>query len=95
MVLRLEKEMKMELIADNRLGVYIPQLVAESGLLSAGGIDAESVEILLSGPDTEWYWETWESVLNNFRTEKGEILFVGECGDVFLALPEEWEEWEE
>ena len=82
----------MELIADNHHGIYIPQIIAESGLLSVGGIDAESVEILLSGPDHEWYWETWDTVLNNFRTEKGEILHIGECGDVFLALPEECEE---
>ena len=60
----------MELIIDNHHGVYIPQLIAESGLLSAGGIDAESVEILMQGPDHEWYWDTWDTVLNNFRTEK-------------------------
>ena len=81
----------MQLIADNHWGTYIPQYVAESGILAAGGIDAESVEILLSGPDHEWYWETWESVLNNFRTESGEVLFLGECGDVFLARPDEEE----
>jgi len=85
----------MILIADNHLGVYLPQLIAESGLLSAGGIDAESVEILMQGPDHEWYWDTWDDVMNNFMTEKGEILFTNECGDLFLATPEEWEEWEE
>jgi len=82
----------MELIADNHLGIYAPQYVADSGILAAGGIDEGSVEILLNGPDHEWYWETWESVLNSFRTESGEILWLGECGDVFLALPEEVEE---
>ncbi len=82
----------MELVADNHWGIYIPQHVADSGILAAGGIDAESIEILKAGPDHEWYWETWDAVLNNFRTEKGEILWLGECGDVFLALPEEWEE---
>jgi hypothetical protein len=84
--------MEMKLVADNHLGVYIPQFIAESGLLSVGGIDMEDVEILLDGPDHEWYWETWDTVLNNFRTESGEILYTGECGDVFLALPEEVEE---
>ena len=84
----------MILIADNHLGVYLPQLVAESGLLSAGGIDASHVEILMKGPDHEWYWDTWDTVMNNFMTEKGEILVIGECGDLFLATPEEWEEEE-
>ena len=82
----------MELIADNSRGVYIPQHVAESGILAKGGIDAEDVEILLSGPDTEWYWEVWDSVLNNFETPEGQILYIGECGDVFLAFPEDCEE---
>ncbi len=82
----------MELVADNHWGIYIPQYIAESGLLSAGEIDAESIEILKAGPDHEWYWETWDAVLNNFRTKIGEILWLGECGDVFLALPEELEE---
>ena len=82
----------MQLVADNHHGVYIPQIIAESGLLSAGGIDAESVEILLSGPDHEEYWATWDTVLNNFRTESGEVLFIGECGDIFLARPDEVEE---
>ena len=82
----------MELIADNHHGVYIPQYIAESGILAAGGIGEGDIDILLKGPDHEWYWETWDTVLNNFRTERGEILWIGECGDVFLALPEEVEE---
>ena len=77
----------MELIADNHWGIYIPQFVAESGILS--GIDQEDIDILRAGPDHEWYWETWDAVLNNFRTEDGKILWIGECGDVFLAHPEE------
>ena len=79
----------MELIADNHYGVYVPQFVAESGILSEGGIDAESVEILLSGPDHAMYWETWDTVLNEFRMATGEVLWLGECGDVFLAHPKE------
>ena len=82
----------MELIADNHYGIYIPQHIAESGVLAVGGIDVEDVEILKMGPDHEWYWDVWDAVLNNFRTEKGEILYIGECGDVFLALPEECED---
>ena len=82
----------MELIADNHLGIYAPQYTAQSGILAVGGIGEESIEILLSGPDHKWYWETWETVLNEFRTNKGEILWLGECGDVFLAMPEEIEE---
>ena len=84
--------MKMMLVADNHMGIYIPKFIAESGLLSEGGIDAESVEILKMGPDHEWYWEVWDSVLNNFETPEGQILYIGECGDVFLAFPEDCEE---
>lgn len=82
----------MELIVDGGWGVYAPKMVAEYGWLREGGIDQEDIKVLLSGPDHELYWETWDHVLSNFRTEDGRILWVGECGDVFLAFPEEVEE---
>ena len=82
----------MEFIVEGGWGIYVPKMTAEYGWLSEGGIDIEDIKILLSGPDTEWYWDVWDAVLNNFRTEKGEILYIGECGDVFLAYPEEVEE---
>ena len=82
----------MEFIVDGGWGVYVPKMVAEYGWLSEGGINKEDIKILLEGPDHEWYWETWDIVLNNFKTQDGKVLFVGECGDVFLALPEECED---
>lgn len=81
----------MILIADNHLGVYAPQFIAESGLLEAGGINKSDVCVLTNGPEDEFYWEVWDVVFNEFKTSKGEILWVTENGDVFLAYPEEIE----
>ena len=81
----------MEFIVDSGFGVYVPKMTAEYGWLHVGGINQEDIDILLAGPDHEWYWETWERVLSDFRTEDGRVLWLGECGDVFLALPEEIE----
>jgi len=45
----------------------------------------------LFGPDDEWYWDAWDTVLNNAEFE-GRILHLGESGDLFLAWPEELED---
>lgn len=58
---------------DSNRGVYIPQTFAEDFLLDCDGrlykhvkgVSFNDLKILCAGPDTEWYWETWESVLNN------------------------------
>lgn len=49
-------------------GVYIPQLWCD-GMDKADaeriGVSWDDVETCLAGPDTEWYWDAWQSILDS------------------------------
>ena len=50
---------------------------------------------LETGPDdSDWYWETWEGVLNSaqFSDETGEIWYLRHDGDLFAATASDLEE---
>ena len=51
------------LIVNGQYGQYIPQIAAE--ILTEWGIDSQDLETLSAGPESPYYWETWERVLNN------------------------------
>lgn len=53
------------LYADSARGVYIPQYFAESIKREfVSGISCDQWTDL-TDPDCEWYWDTWDSVLDN------------------------------
>ena len=57
----------MELLCDSHHGHFIPQIMARR-LFDAGwsGIELGDVVELEADPyDSEWYWDTWDRVLNN------------------------------
>ena len=69
-------------LIDNVRGVYAPRVFAERyGHLLA----TDTREALLEGPDGEWYGETWDEVVADFRFPDGEELLVTESGDVMKA----------
>ena len=71
---------------DGHHGVYVPMEFAAS---FADDIDVDDREILLAGPDHEWYWETWDKVSQGMV--QGHHIHIGESGDVFLLTPAQWE----
>ena len=60
-------------------------------------VSEESVQTLLNGCDEEFYWESWEDVLNNLKIEiDGETYHMIQNQDVWLVPDEcmdELEEW--
>lgn len=59
------------ILSDSR-GIYIPRDFVtgdnnevEKSHCEKWGIKPDDAEILAAGPDREFYWETWESVLDN------------------------------
>lgn len=77
----------MELLFEDRRGVYIPQHFAEEikhHLFS--NVSDEQIEILRKGPDEELYWDTWSEVLDNaeYLDEHGNIWMLYQDGDVWL-----------
>lgn len=78
------------LFLDNR-GVYIPQNFAEEmklGLIK--GVSKQDWKDLEKGPDYEWYWETWDRVLNNayYEDDNGNIWRFWQDGDVWMYCEE-------
>lgn len=81
----------MYLYADSNRGVYIPQYFAESANRDFfTGISDSDWTDLAKGPDFEWYWETWDRVLDNAITVTGEVLH--QDGDLWLGSVEELSE---
>lgn len=89
----------MELLCDSHHGQYIPQIMARL-LFDAGwtGFDLEKVAELEAGPyEIEWYWDTWNDVLNSaqFTDEKGVVWYLHHDGDLFAATASDLEGMED
>lgn len=72
-------------LLDSARGVYIPQNFAELFNAADWGISEENKAILLCGPEHEYYWETWEEVLDSaeFTDKNGHIYRLHQDGDLF------------
>lgn len=72
---------------DGAHGQYVPQAFAQLyGEQSTMSVDDK--QILLTGPEHEYYWETWDTVLNNVTVTCNDVtynIYLGESGDVFLV----------
>jgi hypothetical protein len=60
-----------EILIDSAHGIYIPQYFAEAygtpdNFYNWGEIK-EDIDILLSGPDNEFYWDAYEDLINNAK----------------------------
>jgi len=80
------------LYADSARGIYIPQFFAESIRREfVQGVSIDDWRILEAGPESEWHWETWESVLNSATIHHAGIDYVlWQDGDLWL-VPSDWQ----
>ena len=75
---------KMTLVVDGHHGQYIPQIFAEQ--FPEWFNDINDLQDLLIGPDSGYYWETWDNVLCS--EHDGQFLTIGEGGnDLFICAP--------
>ena len=72
-------------LLDSARGQYIPKAFAELCNMEEWGISKEEAEILLSGPEHEWYWETWEEVLDSaeYINPAGNKYHLHQDGDLW------------
>lgn len=91
------REAEMTCLFDGASGVYIPQQFAdEISRKCVEGVSDEDYETLAAGPEHEWYWETWNDVLDNAvltEPSTGRRYTMHQDGDVFLI--EEGAEFDE
>jgi hypothetical protein len=87
------------LIADNS-GIYIPRAFAEEFDPESWSIPADDNDwnLLLEGPDAEFYWEAWHSILIRavLKDELGNVWTLHQDGDLWavcvdLMTDEEYE----
>lgn len=77
------------LILSDARGVYIPQNWAEmygtAALNEDCGIQADDVATCLEGPDAEWYWDAWTSILDSYahKDAQGVTWILHQDGDVW------------
>lgn len=72
-------------IIDGLHGIYVPQEFAER---YGNQIQSNLAQELLEGPESSYYWEVWEEVLNTSKITFGGMIYTLEQdGDVF-AVPE-------
>lgn len=87
----------VEILADASHGQNLPQYVIQS-LVDAGwkGITDLNKRELLSGPDEEFYWDSWNEVLDNATFEmNGGLWRLHQDGDLFalnetMMTPQEY-----
>lgn len=79
---------KIELLLSESRGNYIPRDFIEmiESQPEWKGITEENKEILLYGPDHDWYWEAWEEVLNNAHITINKRKYtLYQYGDLFAV----------
>lgn len=75
----------MSLLITDAQDVYVPQSFVKGFDYKDWGVSEEDYATLSAGPDDEWYWETWEDVLNyaSFEDEFGHIWSLYQEGDLW------------
>lgn len=76
----------IEILLDSNRGIYIPQHFAtQCNADYFDGIAQSDFDTIKNGPDTEFYWDSWENILNNATfTENGHVWRLYHDGDLFL-----------
>lgn len=74
----------IEIIADSSRGVFIPQHAAES-LAPGWTISDTDRETLAAGPDTDGYWDTWNTIEQTaeYTDTAGNVWRLHLDGDLF------------
>jgi hypothetical protein len=82
-----EEDVTRELIIDDSRGIHIPQFFATHFDMDAWGVSDEQKQVLMSGADTEEYWDVWDEVLRNatYNDGKGHTWTLEQDGDVFAV----------
>jgi hypothetical protein len=91
--LREENSMSgIHILVGDSYGVYVPQVFAESFDPEKWGADPADIETISKGPgpENEWYWEAWNSILNKaeFIDNEGHTWRLTQDGDLFSYCEE-------
>ena len=73
------------LLLDASRGVYIPQNFAEEFEMPDWHVSDKDAAVLRAGPNDEWYWGTWDHVLDTayFLADDGRRFTLHHDGDLW------------
>lgn len=87
-----EVQEKCECLIPDRVGRYIPQEFAEKygdNITNRDALSDEDIEIVLEGPESEFYWQAWDNLLQSVRLEiDGTEYIIAQNGDLFAIEPD-------
>lgn len=88
----------LNLLVSDQHGIYVPKAFAERYDLSLwSNIDPDDLRIIEEGPDAEFYWDAWNSILSSAEyRHDGKVFRLYQDGDLWaycedLMTPEERE----
>jgi hypothetical protein len=75
----------MEFLINDAHGIYVPQIFATEYLEKWNhSLNDEDIAILKNGPDEEFYWEVWETLMNDAEiVVNDEIFRLWQDGDLW------------
>lgn len=89
-----------QLLLSDSHGIYIPKLwadeIGDEEEAESYSVSWEDVLICQAGPDSEGYWDAWDSILRDAQwDENGEDWCLHQNGDLWavkldVEIPEEW-----
>ena len=78
----------IQLLLSDARGVYIPRDFIDNFDLEKWHVKEYCLDVL-SNPDNEWYWDTWEQVLNNaYFIDSGNKWLLYQDGDLWAICYE-------
>jgi len=82
--------MGLQLLVNDSHGVYVPIVFAQSYDRKEWGLTKTDLIPLKKGPEHEWYWEAWDSVLNKaeHKDKDGNVWTLHQDGDLWAVCPE-------
>lgn len=91
------KEPNLILLDNN--GIYIPKMFCDDineTEATECSIDYKDVQVCQAGPEHEWYWEAWQTILDNYKCsdKHGTVWLLHQDGDLW-EYPEgyQWPDW--
>lgn len=77
------------LLVSDHFGVYVPKCFVDDYNLVAWGLDVGDPDVacVANGPDEEWYWEAWYSIMNKakFVGKDGKVYHLHQDGDLWAV----------
>lgn len=80
----------IEILLSDARGIYIPRDFVQGFDLSKWSCISESDIEILQNPENDFYWDSWESVLNSakFTADDGRVFTLWQDGDLFAICYE-------